>query len=186
MSAGDIAQLVGLLFAAVGLMFTGQQAGRARKQLALNAAQTERQRKEQRVAQIVHLHERLYDDPDLQAMYRMLERGWRYEPSAVPEQDGAGRGLEEQLDKLLGLFQVAAYLYRHDLLEVDELGLIAYEYLTVHQNPGVQDYLRLVEESNTYRGMDIQPVPDFRAVGDELQQRYRYVPIPAEWRRPPR
>lgn len=184
MSAGDIAQLVGLLLAAVGLTFTGLQTARAGKQLALNTLQTERQRREHRIAQIVHLHERLYDDPELQEMYRMLERGWNFEASPAHMQTQADRRSEEQLDKLLGLFQVAAYMSKHDLLEFDELGLIAYEYLTVHQNPGVQRYLQLVEDSNKARQMKISPVPDFREVGNQLQEQYHYTPIPPDWRPP--
>lgn len=165
----DVAQIVALLIAAVGLFVT--------------ATQVWMQRREQRIGQIMRIHERLYDDAEIQAMYRRLERGLGYpiHPTDAVEQVEHDR-LEEQLDKLLGLFQVAARLYQMRLVVAEELDLIAYEYLTVHQNPDVQDYLTAVEASNKARRMQIEPVRAFREVGDLLQDKYHYKPVPPGWR----
>ena len=148
MPAADLGQIIALLIAATGLFLT--------------ALQLARQRREQRMGQIILLHERLYNDDDLQQMYRRLERGERYPVYPEPGETTPHTRLEEQLDKLLGLFEVAARLRQLSLIGDDELDLIAYEYLTVHQNPGVQEYLDIVVRSNQARGMRIEPVKAFR------------------------
>ena len=63
MSAADLGQIIALLIAATGLFLT--------------ALQIARQRREQRMGQIIRLHECLYNDHELQEMYRRLERGNR-------------------------------------------------------------------------------------------------------------
>ncbi|HSK95773.1 MAG TPA: hypothetical protein VK891_04070, partial [Euzebyales bacterium] len=138
----DVGQIIALLIAAAGLF--------------LSAGQVRMQRREQRMGQIVHLYERLYDDPAIQAMYRRLERGLGYplHPTASVPAAQHDR-LEEQLDRLLGLLQIAARLYQMRLVAADDLDAIAYEYLTVHQDPDVQAYLDAVQASNRARGMDI-------------------------------
>lgn len=164
-------QIVALLIAAAGLFLT--------------ALQVARQRREQRMHQIIRLRERLYDDSALEQMYRRLERGWEY--PVYPDRPGDTEThdrLEEQLDKLLGLFDMVARLYQLRVIRDEELELVAYEYLTVHQNPGVQRYLQAVAASNQARGMRIEPVKAFREVGDLLHERYRYAPIPSHWRPP--
>jgi len=168
MPAADLGQIIALLIAATGLFLT--------------ALQIARQRREQRMGQIIRLHERLYNDQELQEMYRRLERGEPYPVYPDPRETTPHARLEEQLDKLLGLFEVAARLRQLHLIGDDELDLIAYEYLTVHQNPGVQEYLDIVAQSNEARGMRIEPVKAFREVGDVLQTRYRYTPVPSHWR----
>ena len=168
MPAADLGQIIALLIAATGLFLT--------------ALQIARQRREQRMGQIIRLHERLYNDQELQQMYRRLERGEAYPAYPDPREPTPHTRLEEQLDKLLGLFEVAARLRKLHLIGDDELDLIAYEYLTVHQNSGVQEYLDIVAQSNEARGMRIEPVRAFREVGDALQARYQYTPVPSDWR----
>jgi hypothetical protein len=154
--------------------------------LLLNAYQLSRQRKEQRMTQITRLHERFYDDPDIQHVYRLLERGGTLSFDHPP---GTKPGTlyfyddmtERRLDKVLGLFEIVARMYKLGLLGDDEIALLAYEYLTVHQNPGIQDYLELVEKSHEHLQREFRPVPYFRDVGDTLQARYRFRSTPPSW-----
>ena len=144
------------------------------------------------MALITRLHERFYDDPDMQHIYRHLERGGElsFERHGVGVLPGTlyffDDTTERQIDKVLGLLEVAARMYKLDLVGDDEIALIAYEYLTIHQNPGIQVYLRSVEASHSHLRREFQPVPYFREVGDSLQAQFQFSPTPQDWGSRPR
>jgi len=152
-SVGDLLTFAGLLVASIGLFLTLASMRRANRQ--------------KRAEFIIGLQSSLFSDPDMMAIYYEIEYGqFAY--------DGTFHGSlkERQLDKLLGLFENIAKLWAMGNLKLDDVRLIAYEYVVVYQDPEVSSYIAFLDEWFDRRGMRIRPFDAFRSLGTVLVKRF--------------
>ena len=151
-TVGDLIQAVALLVAAGGLILT--------------AIETRRSARQRRVQQIVELQHQFYSDADLMDAYYLIEYG-------EFEYDGNFHGskLEKSMDRLLVHFESIASLYEAKVVSARELDIVAYNYLVIYQNRGIQQYFDWLDSWYKTRGIKEQPFGTFRAVGAVVERR---------------
>ena len=155
LTVGDLIQAIAVLLAAAGLVFS--------------ALQTKRANRQSRAQQVIDLHGRFLDDPALvDAYYKIEYQEFEYG-------DGFhGSELEKHVDRLLQCFENMATLVDAGVLEASDLDPVAYHYLVIYQDAGVQRYFQWLDEWYVQRGMDETPFGVFRKVGVQLEiRRYR-------------
>jgi hypothetical protein len=151
-TVADCAKIAAALFAGGGLF--------------LNAIQIARSTRQRRVKQVSDAFLKLYDDEELRDLYYQIEYG-KFEYS----DDFHGTQDEKHLDRLLALLDSLAKLRKMKLLQPQDLDLIAYEFLQVHQDESVQKYIDFLDGLFAERGVKLKPYHHFCEVGEELEKR---------------
>src|SRR5262245_12760877 len=112
---GSLIQTAALLVAALGLIF--------------NALVTRRAARERRIQQLVDLQHQFYSDASMLDAYYMIEYGaFKYDVGFH------GSDLEKKIDRLLVHFENIASLFEAKVVSLDELDIVAYNYLVIYQN----------------------------------------------------
>lgn len=148
----DLAQLVATLLAAIGLLLTAWQISRSVK--------------ERRIERVDRVRQEVFGNTEVQEIYYLLEYG------AFEYTDGFhGSVHERQLDRLLCLFDTLAKQVDKGLLTLDDLDLLAYEYMVIYQDDNVKAYLEFLDNWLDTRGVKRQQFEAFRKIGMKLEKR---------------
>jgi hypothetical protein len=150
----DIAQVAAAFFAGIGLIITANQIRKSRL--------------EGRLQRVSRVKEMLFHDTQIQSIYYEIE----YEEFKYANNFHTSNK-EKQLDKLLGILDILAKQVEQDVLEIDDLDLIMYEYLVVYQNTEVEKYLEFLDVWYKKRGNPHRPFNSFRIVGDKLERKQK-------------
>jgi hypothetical protein len=155
---GSLIQTAALLVAALGLIF--------------NALVTRRAARERRIQQLVDLQCQFYSDAALLDAYYLIEYGGFEYDAAFHTSE-----LEKKIDRLLVHFENIASLFEAKVVSLDELDIVAYNYLVIYQNPEIQQYFHWLDSWYKTRGIKERPFDTFRKVGATVEKR-RYKSLP--------
>ena len=103
----------------------------------------------------------------MMSMYYEIEYGKFHYDGSFHQSDK-----EKKLDKLLGCFENVAKLWHMDNLTLEDVRIVAYEYIIVYQYSAVQEYLSFLDNWFSKRGIRVKPYASFRKLGKRLQQEY--------------
>ena len=146
----DIAQVVATALAAGGLLLTAYQISRSVK--------------ERRIDRVDRVRQSLYGDSDVIEIYYQLEYG-----EFIYDGDFHGSACEKQLDKLLSLFDTLAIQVEMKLLKLNDLDILAYEFLVIFSDENVQTYLNFLDTWVDTKGLKRPQFEAFRKIGKLLE-----------------
>lgn len=146
----DFAQILATFFAAFGLLLTAYQISRSVK--------------ERRIDRVDRVRQAIFGDHDVSEIYYLLEYG-----KFTYNDDFHGSDTEKKMDKLLCLFDTLAKQVNMGLLKLEDIDLLAYEYLVIYQNEDVQSYLKFLDSWLDVKGMKRPQFEAFRQVGKRLE-----------------
>lgn len=149
----DLAQVLATFIAAIGLWITGVQFRRTVTQ--------------KRIEQVTGAFHTISADKDLWGLYYKIEYGaFEYNERFHGSDD------ERNLDRILTILDSVARQVELRLLKVEDLELIAYEYLMIYQNTGVNNYLeQWLDGWFQEKEINIKPYGAFRRIGETLKKR---------------
>lgn len=154
-SVSDILSLVGIVIASVGLY--------------LNAATMWRSNRQKRAEFIIEIKSTMFADSEMMDIYYRMEYGkFKYNKNFHGSND------ERCLDELLGLLDNIAKLWIMGNVKIDDVGLIAYEYLMIYQNPEVKKYFTYLDDWFDKRGIAMIPFDALRKLGVVLEKQYLF------------
>ena len=146
------ASVAAAVFAGIGLLLTALQIAHATRQ--------------QRVERVTDFAKDIFNDAELRSTYYELEYG-----TFVYDENFHGSEKEQHIDKLLGRFDSLAKQVQMGLLKLDDLDLVAYEYIVVYQDAGVADYFDFLDGWFKSRGLERKPFKAFRDLGARVEKR---------------
>ena len=149
----EIVQIVATMLAAFGLFLTAYQISRTVK--------------EKRIDRVDKVRQLVFGDSDVSDIYYQLEYG-----SFVYDENFHGSKTEIQLDKLLCLFDTLAKQVEMKLLNMHDLDLVAYEYLVIYHDKGIQSYLNFLDSWTDTRGLKRPQFEAFRKIGILLENEH--------------
>lgn len=153
-SLGDVLTIVGLLLASTGVFLTFLQMRIGNRQ--------------KRAEFLVSLYSQYATDSDMVAMYYEIE----YDEFQYKQEDFHQSGSERQLDRILGVFRSIAKVWQMGNVTLEDLEIVAYEYLVLCRNKAVQDYLAFLDQLCERRHIKAHPYTAFRQLGKQLEDRY--------------
>ena len=146
----DWAQVIGVIVAGIGLLFTAREIRRSSRQRRLEA--------------VAKVRGQIFGEEDIQEIYYQLEyQEFKYSPNFHGSKE------EKSMDRLLGLLDSIAKEVEVGLLEVNDLELVGYEYLITYQDREVQKYFDFLDAWYVERGISQKPFESFRSVGRQLE-----------------
>ena len=144
------ASILATVFAGIGLLATAYQIRKASRR--------------DRVQRVAEYARDLFDDPDLRETYYRVEYGkFQYDKSFHESET------EQKIDNLLGRLDSLAKQVQMGAVELEDLDLVAYRFVTVYQDRGVQDYFRFLDGWYKERRLSRVPFHAFREVGARLE-----------------
>lgn len=147
-----IVQIISTLILAIGLFVTAKQFYNSNLQ--------------ERMKNVVSLWN-LLNEPEIREIYYKIE----YDKFHLDSQFLRSNE-EKYLDKMLHVYDLYAKLYNYKLIKIDDIDIIAYEFLCVYNNPEIQRYLIHIE-SLTAQHNATNPFADFNAFGQKLVAKNR-------------
>jgi hypothetical protein len=152
-SVGDLLTLAGLLIASIVLFLTWLSMRRHNRQ--------------KRAEFLIDLYNQYMADSDIMSIYYEIEYGqFEYNESFHQSES------EKKLDKLLGIFENIAKLWEMDNITLEDVRIIAYEYIVVYQDHAVQEYLGFLDNWFRDRSIKVTPYAAFRRLGAKLLQQF--------------
>ena len=150
-SIGDLLTLAGLLMASLGLLLTWLSMRRSNRQ--------------KRAEFLIDFCGQYMSDPEIASVYYKIEYGkFEYDESFHQSDE------EKRLDKLLRYFQKIAMLWDTGNITLEDVQIVAYEYLVVYQDSSVQEYLSFLDAWFQERRVSMKPYLAFRKLGEILRK----------------
>lgn len=131
--------------------------------LCLNWWQMRKNNMQRRAEYLVNMRNKYMSDPE------MLEIHYQIEYSKFEYKEFHGSPTERKLDKLLYFYESVARLRLMKNITDDDIGMFAYELLSVYRNEEVKKYLSFLDDSFAKRGFKLTPFRAFRQVGEQLK-----------------
>jgi hypothetical protein len=151
MTLDEGAKILAAIFGIIALFFT-----------AFQIRANTKQRRAQCVGDFL---KSFWNDPDIVEAYYMVE----YDEFQYSS-DFHGSDVEKKIDRLLECFGSIAKLYRANLISIEDISLLRYEYLIVYQNEHIRSYVGFLDKWYAMRGIKGRPFDEFRHVGDTLEK----------------
>jgi hypothetical protein len=151
----DWLAIAGLFLAAVGLF--------------LNFDQQRKSNRQRRTSYISDLLQKIYDEKDLAKIYYSVEYGeFEYTDQFH------GSETEIEVDRLIVNFDILAKKFDLGLVKIEDFDLIAYEYLVLYQNRGLQQYFKFLDGYFDEKGIKAKPFGGFRKLGLILEKKHSH------------
>jgi len=149
----DILKIIAVLIALVGLF--------------LNAWQLYQNNNFRRSEIVSNVLFKTFDDEKISKMFYKLEYDkFTYDDNFHNSKD------EERLDKTLVLFNILAKQYYMNLITLEDIEEISYDFLTIYDNQEVQKYLKFLD--NWYKNKNHKKIPfeHFRKLSEEIKKHH--------------
>ena len=147
--AVELAQILAVLFAAIGLFFTGFQMWQANKQ--------------RRISRVDDARKEFYSNKLVQDLYYRIEYDqFEYGKDFHESPD------EKTLDYMLSIFDALAKQIEMGLLSERDLELMSYEYRVVYRNSEMEKYFAFLDDWYNHNELPSQAFKSFRNIGSTL------------------